>query len=112
MHNQSLNDYVEFSKAMGILQQRAMIYGDGLGNVGVGKIKKTVGAAARGNGSSLIPKHDPPTFLETVDFSDKTAVKSVLDRYEQDIVPDVIENAIVVTKSWKVFHCKGSKNGV
>ena len=34
-----MSDYVEFSKAMGIPQQRARIYGDGLGNVGVGKIK-------------------------------------------------------------------------
>lgn len=34
-YRKTMSDYVEFSEAMGIPQQRARIYGDGLGNVGV-----------------------------------------------------------------------------
>lgn len=50
-YRKTMSDYVDFSKAMDLPQQRARIYGDGLGKVGVGKTKATLKNAA---GHSII----------------------------------------------------------
>lgn len=50
-YRKTMGDYVDFSKQMGLPQQRERIYSDGLGNVGVGKTKPTLKNAA---GKSII----------------------------------------------------------
>lgn len=74
---------------------------------------------AKGKGLSAGPgekddqiKRQKPKVLETIDFNDKTLVKSKLIECEKTIADDSIENAIVVTKKGKVIQCFGSKNGV
>ena len=60
----------------------------------------------------IIPEHDPPRLLETIDFSDRAKIQETLQKYEAQIVSSDIENAIVISETGDVYHCFGNVNGV
>ena len=100
-----MDEYARFSEAMKMPQQRERFY--------IGKeAKKRAGLAAGKSSAGGISEHKNPKLLETVDFRDSQKVKSVLEKYEAEILSDTVENAIVVTKSGKVYRCYGTLNGV
>lgn len=70
------------------------------------------GLAAGTGEQDEVPKHDPPKLLEKIDADDVEAVKSTLGRYEQEIVNDTIENAVVITRSGEVYRCYGITGNV
>lgn len=51
-------------------------------------------------------------FVGTVDSVEVGAIKSLLRKYEKQIVNEKVENAIVVTKSGEIYRCVGDLNGV
>lgn len=67
------------------------------------------GLAASGTNGSVEP-HDPPEFIRKV--LDTENRRKILSDYEEKIVDSPIENAIVITKDGKLYHCKGTLNGV
>lgn len=65
-------------------------------------------SASRANNN--IPEHDAPLFIrELVDGEDR---REVLLGYESQIAEEAVENAIVITKDGRVYHCFGTLNGV
>ncbi|MCL2321894.1 MAG: hypothetical protein FWC47_07285 [Oscillospiraceae bacterium] len=57
--------------------------------------------------------HKPPELLESgIDFNNKEAVQNKLKQYEEIIVDESIENAIVITKNGEVYRCYGALNRV
>lgn len=75
------------------------------------KRQRLVGLAAKISGDG-IPEHDEPTFLKTVDYSDKAAVMREIADFESKAVDESIETACVVTKNGEVYHCYGIKDRV
>lgn len=73
--------------------------------------KQQVGLSA-GKNVGIVPNHPDPELLETIDFSDKKLVQSKLEDYEKQLVSDTKENAVVITKEGKIFHCAGTENQV
>ena len=67
------------------------------------------GLAASGTNGAVEP-HDPPEFIRKV--LDTENRRKILSEYEEKIVDSPIENAIVITKDGKLYHCKGTLNGV
>lgn len=69
----------------------------------------TFGLAA-GQTNNRIQEHDPPVFIrELVDGEDR---REVLLGYESQIADEPVENAIVITKDGRIYHCFGDLNGV
>lgn len=67
------------------------------------------GLAASGVNGNVEP-HDPPEFIRNVlDTEDR---QKILSDYEDLIVDSPIENAIIITKDGKLYHCYGTLNGV
>lgn len=100
-----MDEYVRFSEAMKMPQQKERFY---IGKAA--KVKK--GLAAGKSDSNGIPVHKAPKQRGTVDIRDKKAVQLVLERYEAEILSDTIENAIVITSKGEIIQCYGSLNGV
>lgn len=72
-----------------------------------GQVEK--GLAASGT-NDMVEPHEPPEFIRKVlDTEDR---QKILSDYEQQIVDSPIENAIVITKDGKLYHCRGTLNGV
>ncbi|MDO5138570.1 MAG: hypothetical protein Q4D71_08970 [Oscillospiraceae bacterium] len=72
-------------------------------------MSKNHGLAASGTNDTVEP-HDPPEFIRRVlDTEDR---QKILSDYEKQIVNSPIENAIVITKDGKLYHCRGTVNGV
>lgn len=94
--------YVDFSKAMGLRQQRERLR--------IGKVRPA-GLKAFGSGGS-VPEHPAPQYIEKIDISVREHVQSVLGGYETLLSKEDIENAIVITKDGEVIRCFGDKNGV
>ena len=70
---------------------------------------RTFGLSA-GQTNNGIPEHKPPTFIrELVDGEDR---REVLLGYESQIADEAVENAIVITKDGRIYHCFGTLNGV
>lgn len=95
-------EYVDFSKEMGLRQQRERLK--------VGAIKTN--GLRSSDGSELFSEHPKPQFIEKIDSSDRDQVQFVLEKYEQIIADEPVENAVVITKSGDVVRCFGDKNGV
>lgn len=93
-YRKTMNDYVEFSEAMELPQQRERLY------------------TGKKSNAAEVPRHEAPELIKKVDFSDKKAVQSVLEEYEREIAGDTVENAIVITRNGKVVRCRGTLNGV
>ena len=94
--------YVDFSKEMGLRQQRERLR--------IGK-NQPLGLKSSGNGGS-VPEHPAPKYIEKIDISDRAHVQSVIEEHEALLSKENTENAIVVTKDGEVFICFGDKNGV
>ena len=70
---------------------------------------RTFGLSA-GRTNNNIPEHDAPSFIrELVDGEDR---REVLLGYESQIADEAVENAIVITKDGRIYHCFGTLNGV
>ena len=67
------------------------------------------GKFGEGGGSS---KSSKPKHLETIDFKDKKMVQSTLEKYEEQIVGQDYETAIVILPSGKVMRLDGSSERV
>ena len=68
------------------------------------------GLGANRNNNYTIPDHDPPELLyQLLDNEDR---RTVLLKYEDTILKEPIENAIVITKEGKVYRCRGTIDGV
>jgi len=60
--------------------------------------------------NEIVEPHDPPVFIRKVlDSEDR---QKILSEYEKQIADSPIENAIVITKDGKLYHCYGTLNGV
>ena len=71
--------------------------------------RRTFGLSA-GQTNNRIPEHEPPVFIrELVDGEDR---REVLLDYESQIANEPVENAIVITKDGRIYHCYGTLNGV
>lgn len=57
-------------------------------------------------------EHEKPQYLGSLDEVSDSMIKSVLEKYESEIVESTIENAIVITKEGLVWHCYGNKENV
>ena len=76
---------------------------------GQNKAGQSIGLSSSGS-NQLVEPHDPPKFIRDVlDTEDR---KKILSDYEKLIVDSPIENAIVITKDGKLYHCYGTLNGV
>ena len=76
---------------------------------GQDKAGQSIGLSSSGS-NQLVEPHDPPKFIRNVlDTEDR---KKILSDYEKLIVDSPIENAIVITKDGKLYHCYGTLNGV
>ena len=70
---------------------------------------RTLGLSV-GRTNNNIPEHDAPSFIrELVDGEDR---REVLLGYENQIADEAVENAIVITKDGRIYHCFGTLNGV
>lgn len=69
--------YAEFSKAMGLPQQRERVTVDGLGNIGVGKYKNTLTNA---NGQSIIKTKRNSLMGTPNSITQKTSLKGGIER--------------------------------
>lgn len=67
---------------------------------------------AASSGRDIIPEHDPPRLLETIDVSNQNVVQETLEKYEEQIVNSEVENAIVISENGEVYQCFGNLNGV
>lgn len=76
---------------------------------GQNKAGQSIGLSSSGS-NQLVEPHDPPKFIR--DVLDKEDRKKILSDYEKLIVDSPIENAIVITKDGKLYHCYGTLNGV
>jgi hypothetical protein len=63
-------------------------------------------------GGDIVPKHEEPRLIASIDLSDKTQIQSVLDNFEKEFSDAPTENAIVITKTGEVFHCFGTETNV
>ena len=65
-----------------------------------------------GRNEEGIPMHQAPKILEKIDINDKTLIKLKLEEYEQQILKEKKENAIVITNSGEIIQCFGTLNAV
>ena len=74
--------------------------------------KKYVGTGLGSDDSfSKIPPHDPPILLEKVNMK-KVNIDKLLNKYENMIKNDKIENAIVIRPNGEVYRCFGVEKNV
>ena len=102
-------EYVKFSKAMGLPQQRERIF-----NINSLKIKpesSIKGLGAKGDNAE-VPPHDSPKLLEAIDYNNEKQIEETISKYEDIIRNDVVENAIVILKTGEVYRCYGDEEHV
>ena len=73
--------------------------------------KKHQGLSAKISGD-VVPEHDEPILLQTIDFDDKEKANEVLTNFEKSAKMEAVETACVITKSGKVYKCFGTKDRV
>lgn len=101
----TMHDYADFSDTMELPQEKERFY--------TGKTAKDSREKEAGKSIvNVVPEHEGAKLLKNIDFNDEEVVKSVLEMYENEIVTDTMENAIVVTKNGDVFRCRGALNSV
>lgn len=61
------------------------------------------------NENNTLEKHSNPNLLETIELKN---IDTTLNKYENIIKNDKIENAIVITKEGKVYQCFGDEHNV
>lgn len=65
-------------------------------------------SASVGDPKNGVETHEEKKHLGNIDYHDAKVVKSTLEKYTERIVKDkLIENAVCITKSGDVYHCKG-----
>lgn len=72
--------------------------------------KKTKGLAS--SNKITIENHNPPKLLQELAKVDDKNTNKVINKYEKIIKDDKIENAIVITRSGKVYQCFGNATNV
>lgn len=75
-----------------------------------GKFNVEKGLSA--NQKSTVENHKKPLKLETIDISNSNIIIKTLEKYENIIKNDKIENAIVITSDGEVYQCFGNKSNV
>ena len=50
--------------------------------------------------------------IKRIDYSDKAAVAETITEFEQSVMNDEIENALVITRNGETYRCYGIKNRV
>lgn len=108
------NEYVRFSKAMNLPEQRARVYQDGLtGNYAGGKKAVIKANELKNSKSHGIIKADNKeisnyeeskvTKLEKIDnLSDKNKI-TILEKYEKEIIDKDVENAVIIDSKGQVY---------
>lgn len=104
------DEYVKFSKAMGLPEQRARVYQDGLtgnyvGSKEVNELKniKNDGILKADNKEISNYEEAKVTKLEKLeDLSDENKV-ATLEKYEKEIMNKDVENAIIIEKNGQVY---------
>ncbi|MBE8951520.1 MAG: hypothetical protein SR1Q7_00040 [Quinella sp. 1Q7] len=69
-----------------------------------------VGLLAGDKASALGASGISPYYMGSIDFKDAAQIKRVLDYYEPLIVKELVENAIIITRSGDIYHCTGTLN--
>ena len=64
------------------------------------------------NTSNTLSNHPKPKLLGNVDVKDTSKINKVIKEYENRIKSDIIENAIVVTKTGEIYQCFGNATNV
>jgi hypothetical protein len=65
-------------------------------------------SASVGDPKNGIEKHEEKKLLECIDAKNANLIQSKLNRYTKEIAGDnEKENAVCITKSGNIFHCKG-----
>ena len=103
------DEYVKFSKAMELPQQRERIFdADSL------KIKSdsSIKGLSANDSDMEVPQHESPRILEKIDYNDKKQVDDTIKKYEDIIRNDKIENAIVILNTGEVYQCFGNETNV
>lgn len=102
-------EYVKFSKTMGLTQQRERIFNPESLKIKVESSIKRLGAR---EDSIEVPQHASPKLLEVIDYDNKSQIEDTINKYEDIIRDDLIENAIVILKNGEVYRCYGDKGHV
>lgn len=76
------------------------------------KYLKAVKGLGANDGLFEIPEHKKPEIIDNIDFNDKKAVKSILQKFEIDAVEETIETACVITNDGTVYKCYGVEDRV
>ncbi len=63
-------------------------------------------------GEEGVPLHEEPKLIKRIDYSDKAAVAETITEFEQFVMNDEIENALVITRNGEIYRCYGIKNRV
>lgn len=102
-------EYVKFSRAMGLSQQRERIF-----NIDSLKIKSESSIKGLGakDDNAEVPQHGPPKLLEVINYNNEKQIEETISKYEDIIRNDVIENAIVILKTGEVYRCYGDEEHV
>lgn len=78
----------------------------------VEKQEKTKYNGLGSSDTNTLENHPKPKLLEKIDYSNKQEVMKCLEKYEEIIKDDNIENAIVITKGGEVYQCYGNNSSV
>ncbi|MCR5271997.1 MAG: hypothetical protein K6E13_03325 [Lachnospiraceae bacterium] len=78
----------------------------------VNEYKNPKGLGANSDTFGIVAPHDPPKHIDTIDFNNPDAVKSILNSYENRARSLDHETACVITTEGKVYECYGIKDRV
>ena len=78
----------------------------------VPKIPKTTKGLSAKIGGGIVPEHDEPVLLKTIDYNDKKEISDTLTDFEKSAIMSDVETACVITRSGKVYKCFGVQGNV
>lgn len=70
------------------------------------------GLGAKIGGEGLIPLHEEPALLKTIDYGKKKVVQNELKDFEKNAITESVETACVVTANGEVYKCFGVEDRV
>lgn len=76
------------------------------------KEEKTGYNGLASNKSNNVKLHQKPVLLENINYNNTKEVNETLEYYEQKIMNDKVENAIVITTDGEVYQCYGDEKNV
>ena len=76
-------------------------------------VVQTVGLGAQiGSPENMVPMHDEPIYIKTIDIKDEKAIKMELDAFEAESYKLDQEEALVILSTGEVHRCFGTLKGV